>query len=337
MNTDDILLDEQTGISIEEQKEILSRINGITEKNRSSLSNNGKPRLKAKKRGILFPLAVNIASVLILCAGVFFIIWFNRQTDEQNRTGTAVYNLTERALIEEIRRDTSEKIAAKEREIKLIASRLEEADAQLDAFIKEFISSGGNLSAEQLAVQENLLALRISIRSELAVLQDERAGILEESRAKEAYLRAQIEERSREFAPQRKTPGEQDAAGAELARLSGLQEKIDSLEALIAHIQINGADQSAGLQTRNIQLENTIADMQKEIDALSEGNESQSRRFSELDESVRTLRSERNSLSQTVTTRDNRIRELESQNTSQSQEISNLRNQLDIIRQALQE
>jgi hypothetical protein len=79
--TKDIVFDEKSGISIEEQKEILSRINGITDKNRISLSHNivdvkpGKnPVVNAKKSGSLFPLIVNLSALAILAVGGFLLV-----------------------------------------------------------------------------------------------------------------------------------------------------------------------------------------------------------------------------------------------------------------------
>jgi len=109
---EDIVFDANSGISQEEQEEILSAINGIAEKNRLSLSADtgffGK-KITAKKSGAFFPLAVNITALVILCAGVILLINFYGKTDTLERMGNAVYNLTERALIEEIRKDTAQK------------------------------------------------------------------------------------------------------------------------------------------------------------------------------------------------------------------------------------
>jgi hypothetical protein len=127
--------DSGSGISVEEQKEILAKINGITEKNRQILSQEAsglkkgkKLAVKAKKSSAVFPVALNIAALLVLCGGGLFLISFNENKDVQIRSGTAVYDFTERALINEIRRDTAEKIAAKEREINLIATRLDDVE-----------------------------------------------------------------------------------------------------------------------------------------------------------------------------------------------------------------
>ncbi|MCL2245148.1 MAG: hypothetical protein FWC03_11910, partial [Treponema sp.] len=126
---EEIIFDAKSGISIEEQKEILARINAIAEKNKQRLSQNahahgGAPDAKpavvkeAKKKPV-FPVAFNAAAALVLAAGTFLLFSFNGKIDIQARSGSAVYNLTEKALIEEIRRETSEKIAAKEMEISL--------------------------------------------------------------------------------------------------------------------------------------------------------------------------------------------------------------------------
>ena len=238
--TKDIVFDEKSGISVEEQKEILSRINGITDKNRISLSHNivdvkpGKnPVVNAKKSGSLFPLIVNLSALAILAVGGFLLVSFNGKKDAQVRTGNAVYDITERALIEEIRKDTSQKLASKEMEIASINSRLENVDAEL----ARLYSSNKELTAEQRAAQERLLTMQNAYRGDLAALQDERSQILEDSRSREAKLRAQLEERAREFAAaEQRTTGELDSAIAELDRLTKEQERIAAIDA-----QLSGA------------------------------------------------------------------------------------------------
>jgi chromosome segregation ATPase len=394
-NNDEVIFDDKSGIPVEEQKEILAQINGITEKNRKSLSQGGKTGYYAKKSGAVFPLVVNIAALVVLGFGTLFLILFNTKIDAQVKTGGAVYNLTEKALIEEIRKETAQKIAAKEMEISSITLRLEEVDNQLIE-----LYSIQDLTIEQLAAQKELIALQASYRDELSALQEERARILEDSRSREAALRAQLEERAREFASVRqRTSDELDSARSEIARLSGEGEKIaaidaqfagglayingfvkdgrydeaakilenlrylcnnnplsssrsfavkkefynkslDSIEAMIANLRKSGSPSNTGqpeMQEINNQLENRIAEMQKTIDAFNSGSSGQARRVSELEGSVKSLESEKNTLSQTVAARDSSIRELESRSTSQAQEIANLRNQIDVIRQALLE
>ncbi|WP_461249160.1 hypothetical protein, partial [Treponema sp. R6D11] len=51
-----------------------------------------------------FPLLVNIAALLILCAGAWVIFYFNGKKDVQVRQGLVAYDLTEKALINEIKK-----------------------------------------------------------------------------------------------------------------------------------------------------------------------------------------------------------------------------------------
>ncbi|MCL2806022.1 MAG: hypothetical protein FWD26_08800 [Treponema sp.] len=217
----DIVFDEKFGISVEEQKEILSQINGISEKNRQKLSQAITP---GAKKGFVFPVIVNIAAVILLLAGVLLIVLFSKRTDALYRTGNAVYSITERALIEEIRKDTAELIAAKEREIEIIALRMEEVDEEL----LKLYSSNVSLTAVQLASRENLLAMQAAYRGELNILQEERSQILETSRAREARLRSLLEERTRD---QMLVSGELDSARSEMEKLTAEQEKASAIEA----------------------------------------------------------------------------------------------------------
>lgn len=421
--TQEVVFDAKSGISVEEQKEILSQINSIAEKNRRLLSQNASALqagakqgsvINAKKNGAFFPLAINIAAVVVLCAGALLLISSNGKMDAQVRTGGAVYNLTERALIEDIRRDTAQKIAAKEKEIASIASRLDEVDSELF----QLYSNNQDLNAEQLAAQQRLLSMHNVFREELATLQEERSQILEDSRSREARLRAQFEERTREIAAaQQRAAGELDSAVGELERLTNEQERIAAIdaqlsgglaainaymkdsqydqaaqtiaslryfcnnnalassrsfqskrefynqalnfiEAMIADVRGNSGVRSADvgveqadLQARNVQLQDTIAEMQKTIDAFNSGSSGQSRRLSELEEIVSSLRGNVSSLETSAVEKDRTISTLQGQNanlsqtvttlqsanSTQEQEITNLRNQLAIIRQALQE
>ena len=387
--------DTDSGISVEEQKEILAQINGIAEKNRKQLSKsaqpiNTKPVINAKKNSLVFPLVVNIAAVLLLCIGGLFIFSFNGKIDAQVREGTAVFNLTERALIDEIRKDTADRIAEKEQEINSIFSRLEDVDSQLSLLY----SSNIELTAEQRAAEERLLAMQNSYRTDLAALNDERSRILEDSRSREARLRAEF------AAAEQRANIELDAAMVELEQLTREQERTAAIEAQflggLASVSLsiqNGQFEQAArslenlnffvnssafassraiqanrglynhiissmetmveifsrtsnleagrenweLELRNTQLETTITEMQRTLDAFSTGSTGQARRLAELEENASTLQTtitsletEKNTLTQTVTT-------LQNTNTAKDQEIANLRNQIDVIRQALLE
>ncbi|MCL2764622.1 MAG: hypothetical protein FWD40_05015 [Treponema sp.] len=339
-DNNDISFDEKSGISLEEQKEIFEQINGIAEKQRRQLSrpgdenSGGKNAVNAKKNSSIFPLAVNAAAVIMLVSGAVLLVSFNGRTDAQVRKGDAFFNPTERALIDEIRKDTAEAIAAKEREIESIASRLGNVDNEL----LQLYSSNQELTADQRAAQERLIAQQNAFREELSVLQDERSQILESSRSREARLRAVLDERTREFAAaQTQTASELDSAMRELERLTSEREKIEAIEALFAggiavvneqgqSSQINQADQFE-LMARNTQLENDIAEMQKTIDALGSGGSGLTRRIGELEDALASLRTANTSLEHGSAERESAIALLETENQRMSADITQLRNE----------
>jgi chromosome segregation ATPase len=142
-DTAGIVIDPGAGISEEEQREILTGINRITEKNRLSLTGDaggglsGKKRsgnkgsFTAKKKGSLFPVLVNAAAAILLAGGFFFFSSFQGKEEVKIRGGDKIYNIAEQALIEEIRRETASQLEAKEKEITLMTGKLTGVDSEL--------------------------------------------------------------------------------------------------------------------------------------------------------------------------------------------------------------
>ncbi|MDR0494128.1 MAG: hypothetical protein LBG95_00660 [Treponema sp.] len=244
-NNTGIIIDKSCGISEEEQWEILAKIDRITEKNRLSLSGaeeekgknrRSKPRFKAKKSGSLFPVLVNAAAFAALAGGFFALYTFQGKTAAQVREGTKVYNSAERALIDEIRKETSSRLEAKESEISQIASKL----AGIDAELRELHSGNHELTAEQQAAEEQLRAMQDEYRAAMSLLQDERSRILEEARAREANLQAQLENRTRELAlVAEESAAAIDIARAEMDRLNREQAMASTIEAQIGALFAN--------------------------------------------------------------------------------------------------
>jgi len=244
-NNEGVVFDAACGISEEEQREIFAQINAIAEKNRLSLAagadasvdaagvaikskKGARRRFKAKKSGGFFPVVVNIAAIAALAGGFFALHTLQGKTDAEVREGTKVYNTAERALIETIRKETSSRLEEKESEITVIASQLEDIDAQL----RELHSSNKELSVEQKAAEEKLMSLQTEYRSALSSVQDERSRILEEARAREASLQSQLESRTRELAlVSSQNTAIVDLAFSEMEQLSGEQNQTAIVEA----------------------------------------------------------------------------------------------------------
>ncbi|MCL2800761.1 MAG: hypothetical protein FWD28_03270 [Treponema sp.] len=348
MKNNETFINEKSGISIEEQQEIMTQINRIAEKNRSELSRNPvseKGFFTAKKNGAVFPLILNITAVCALGLGVLFLFLFNGRIDAHARTGNSVLNITERALIDEIRKNTAEEIAEKDAQIASIAMRMKDIDDEL----MQLLQSGGNeLTAAQRASQNRLIAVQNSYREEFSILQGERTQILESSRQRETNLRAQNTPYI--------NPDEFNSAMRQLNQLTNERERLSAVEALFSggyavvneqtQRSHNESDNSGqfDLVTRNAQLQDNITELQKTIDALSSGGTGLTRRISELEQNISALQQSTNEKDSAISQLENEntnfassINQLRADNTAKDQEIANLRNQLAIIRQLLQD
>jgi chromosome segregation ATPase len=241
-----------SGISEAEQREIIADIERIALRNRESLSRDKPAAFKAKRRGGLFPLLVNILALFLLAGAVLVLYFLHNRDEAALRQGNMAYNSTEWALIREIRRETSRELEEKEGEIVSISSKLVGVDEEL----RKLHSSNEELTAEQRAVEADLQKLQEEYRTSLGSLQDERSRILEASRTREASLRAQLEARTQELTVANEQSREAlGAARAELDRLSGDQEKGAAIEAHMtglyadAAAQVNAGRLEAALKT----------------------------------------------------------------------------------------
>ena len=266
----EIVIDASAGISVEEQRDILVQINGIAEKNRQSLSagteTGGKTgkRFKAKKSGRLFPVLVNVFALAVLAGGFFALYSLQSEVDVQAREGTRLFSDLERALIDEIRRETGYLLAAKDREITSILSSLADVETQLNALIV----GSEVLTLEQQAMESALRIQQDERRAALALAREERSRILDEARSREAALLAQIEARNRELAAVAdRHATELDAAREELARLAREQAQSAAVEAQVAGFFANIHSQVS--ESRFNEAEHTIGELRDFINAPS--------------------------------------------------------------------
>ncbi|MCL2381080.1 MAG: hypothetical protein FWC64_05740 [Treponema sp.] len=208
-----IVFDSSSGISLEEQQEILDGINAMTGTNRLVSE---ATVIKAKRRGFLFPVLVNVAAVVLLAAGFVLLSHFHVQEEQGIREGSVALGVTERALIHEIRQETSRLIREKEDEINSILQMLFAADSEY-RLLQDSLEV---LTESQQARAAALLQMQEDYRHTLSGLHEERARILEDSRLREAVFRAQAEDRARELT----------AAMEELQQLSAEHERVARAE-----------------------------------------------------------------------------------------------------------
>jgi len=247
------LIDPKSGISVEEQREILAQIDGIGEKNRQAFSANSKKRFQAKKSGRLFPVLVNVFAITALVGGFFALHMFQAETYVQAREGPRVFTPTERAIIAEIRRETSGLLGIKNLEIAILTSLLAEVEAQMG-----LIAGNEVLTLEQMITYENLMERHGTLRMELALAQEERSRILNNARVQEIILlahfntRMQVEMQLQEFAASGEAPPSEQLALYE--QLRAQQEEFYSVQTRIRderfHILGEAREREAELQAQ---------------------------------------------------------------------------------------
>jgi hypothetical protein len=154
---EEYILDEKSGISKEDQKEILEEIEKVSRESRISVTPETMA-IKAMKKGFLFPLLVNILFVLLLAGGGFTLYTlFQRGETVLMEEGGAIAS-AEGKLIEELKRESEAALQAKNREINQIQSQLQDIDKQ-----RQELQSGMD---EKIAARE--AELRSALEAELA-------------------------------------------------------------------------------------------------------------------------------------------------------------------------
>jgi len=349
MTTNDasgIVFDSKSGISEEEQREILAKINNIAEKNRLSLMKDKNPRFKAKKTGGFFPIAVNIAAIAALAGGLAVLSSMQWKTDARARTGSKVNNSVERALIDEIRKETHNgaagelerlnreyyQAAAIEDQIsalfanlnrQITDNNLDEAGATIKS-MRNFINTPAFQSLRSIQARKGLYAQAINSFETM----------IEETKKYQAAINTDN--------PNQNPFSDYQTRIAQLEK--ELTEKDKSIEALSsqgsgASRRLNELQKSnSALQTENRQLERTNNNLQTRNSQLTTDLQRQTQTAAALQQSVnnlqqseRDLQTENTRLTQTVAARDstiggneNTIRDLRRQNETQTQRLARI-------------
>ncbi|MDR2864308.1 MAG: hypothetical protein LBV68_01695 [Spirochaetaceae bacterium] len=297
----DIEIDTSSGISTEEQREIIANIDAIAGKNRIS---HAPEKVSAKKRGIRFPLLINIGAFFILIGGILILWTLFKQSDTVIRMKSGGFDSAEGRLIEEVRNEFD---AARE-EINKLNADLERAalfEWQMSGFFntvnRQF--QEGNLQA----ARGSLIAMRefIDTPSFRAIRQ------IEERR--EINL-AMIETMTRLI--------------DESIRTSRVTEELNIAAKLTGEAlrdKENAEEQRRQLETERAG-EQEIA--QRTIEGLREQNTRKDAEIAERGNTISELQRQGAVLQQTITTQERNINTLQTQN-------NNLNQQINVIREAL--
>jgi hypothetical protein len=153
---EEFAFDPDSGITREEQKEIRAEIEKVATGSRIAV----KPEMfavKAAKRGVLFPVVVNLGALVVLAAGLaLFYFLFQRGETQASREDTGTIT-AEGKLIEEVKKESDAKLQEKNQQINKIQDQLSQIDKQRQDL-------QANMDAR---VQEKETQLKASLQAEL--------------------------------------------------------------------------------------------------------------------------------------------------------------------------
>lgn len=178
--TGGLVFDQSSGISREDQREILKHIDQVAKSSRI-LAGPDTWKVKPKNRGIMLPIMVNVIGLAIMAGGLFGIrALFSNDTADQT-SESVMLSSAEGKLLQEIKREAEGKLQDKDREIAAIQEKMAALDQE----------------REQLAS-----SVETRIKAKEAELRDALKNELEKERQRliaEGLSEAAIQERLKEF------------------------------------------------------------------------------------------------------------------------------------------
>jgi len=230
------------GISEEDKQEIYENIDRVVENNRIPVTEE-LLTLKPKKKGAAFPVTINIIAIVAVAAAFFVSNTFFEQRREALSLETEQYLSTEGKLIEQLKKESEEKLKVKDEEIRKIQEELAELDQR---------------SAELQANMENTIRRReAELRSELEQALEAERERLQEAGASTEDIESRLaefeEERRREFEHQLENFREEAEA-----EIRAKEEELEQARALnrdfLARMNAEKAELEAELEEREEEL-----------------------------------------------------------------------------------
>ncbi len=241
-----------SGISEEEKKEIVDHLDEIVDAHKIELSDDLFV-VKAKK-GMLFPLVVNVAALVVIGVSVVLLWLFFRQDDQQFRERRAVFATVENQLIRQLQAESRDQLQQKEREISEIQGRLRAVAMERNELLQSIEEQirereetlRGRLDAELDAERRRLVQQGIAgrdLESRLSSYEEDRAIVVD--RDLEAF-RAQLETERRRL--------EEDMQRIQVEYDTQLSQLNAERAALVVSFQEREADLRRRLEMRTVAL-----------------------------------------------------------------------------------
>lgn len=266
---EEFVFDAESGISREDQKEILGEIERVARQSRITVTPEALA-LKAAKRGVLFPIAVNASLLAVLVAGLGGLYLLFQRGESQIAREEAVVVTAEGKLIAELKKESQAELEKKNREIDSIQDRL----AQIDKDRQDLQS---NMDAKIKAREEelrqrleaDLAAERERLRGQGLSDQEVAKRIAELEARKESESAKQLDTfRAQADAERRKA--EESLKALEADYNANLAKANQERQQVLADSRRREEELRAQLETRTATLESEKAKAESQLKAIAD-------------------------------------------------------------------
>lgn len=150
----------------QERVEILEEIDKVVDTNRLPISDDME-KLKPTRKGLAFPLLINIFAIAAVLTTIYFSNRMFQQKQENLSLENASYQSAEGKLLEELKRESEEKLNQKDEEIGAIQDELAELDRQSRELAETMDQQIADRETElRLALEEELERERRNLQSQ---------------------------------------------------------------------------------------------------------------------------------------------------------------------------
>jgi len=266
--TSDLSFDAESGISKEDQKDILQAIENVVTQNKIAATPEDFV-VKAAKRGVLFPsLVIAAAAVALVVGGAAFYFLFQKGETQITR-GTLGTITAEGQLIQAVRQEANARLQEKNQEITSIQGRLVDIDKQrqdlqsnMDTKVNQKEQELRAQMASALAAEKSRLEAeglsRQAVALRMTALEKQRSGQLEQQL--EAY---------RKEADAERTLAEKNLATLQQNYEANLAQANTERQQVMAEAQKREADLRGQFSQKTQTLESAKARAEQQLAAIS--------------------------------------------------------------------
>lgn len=262
-------------ISSEEQQDIMKQIDKISGHSRIQVTPD-LFKISALKKGILFPLVVNLFAVSILGGGIFATKYYFEIKDQEMVLASSEQKSAEGNLIKEIQKEAKAKLNEKESEILSIQANMEQIESERLALETEMNSKisvreaqlqtemDATLAAERTKMESQGMSVS-QINQQIAQLELQQASVFEQKL-----------DNFREEAKREKIEIESSLNQLQNEYNSKLLSVNDERDKIVAEAQNREAELTARMEMKTREMETEKTEAQQTIQILTKAKEQES-------------------------------------------------------------